>query len=221
MGGSLARAHAEGRSTGIIDLTQGEAATKGTPEERAEEAAAAAKVLGLDVRRNLGVARLANFRQRKTGGCNSPASCANSDRASSSGHTTATAIPTTLRRLTSSPPPYTSRGSPTARSRVSRTNLNTYFSIWGTAPSRRRWLWIRATISTCGRRRCAVIKVSLPARPLRKRSRRTCTAADADAPPTGGRLSAQPTGNRYGRRARSPLHLFSVLAGVLEPPETL
>jgi len=54
MGGSLARAKAEGRSTGILDLTRGEAATKGTPEERAREAAAASEVLSLDVRRNLG-----------------------------------------------------------------------------------------------------------------------------------------------------------------------
>lgn len=54
MGGTLARAHAEGRATGIIDLTRGEAATKGTPEERAAESAAASKVLGLDVRHNLG-----------------------------------------------------------------------------------------------------------------------------------------------------------------------
>ena len=34
MGGSLARAKAEGKTTAIIDLTRGEAATKGTPEER-------------------------------------------------------------------------------------------------------------------------------------------------------------------------------------------
>ena len=54
MGGSLARAKAEGHTTGIIDLTRGEAATKGTPEIRAKEAAAAAKVLGLDIRMNLG-----------------------------------------------------------------------------------------------------------------------------------------------------------------------
>lgn len=54
MGGSLARAKAEGRSTGVIDLTRGEAATKGTPELRAREAIAAAEVLGLDVRRNMG-----------------------------------------------------------------------------------------------------------------------------------------------------------------------
>jgi bacillithiol biosynthesis deacetylase BshB1 len=54
MGGTLARAKGEGRSTGIIDLSRGEAATKGTPEERAREAMAASKVLGLDVRRNMG-----------------------------------------------------------------------------------------------------------------------------------------------------------------------
>ena len=54
MGGTLARAKAEGRTTGIIDLSRGEAATKGSPEERSREAAAAAKVLRLDVRRNLG-----------------------------------------------------------------------------------------------------------------------------------------------------------------------
>jgi bacillithiol biosynthesis deacetylase BshB1 len=54
MGGTLARAKAEERTTGVIDLTRGEAATKGTPELRAEEAAAAARVLSLDVRRNMG-----------------------------------------------------------------------------------------------------------------------------------------------------------------------
>ena len=54
MGGTLARAHAEGRSTGIVYLTRGEAATKGTHDERVAEADAASKVLGLDVRRNLG-----------------------------------------------------------------------------------------------------------------------------------------------------------------------
>lgn len=54
LGGTLARAKRAGLATGILDLTRGEAATKGTPEVRAEEAAAAAEVLGLDVRRNLG-----------------------------------------------------------------------------------------------------------------------------------------------------------------------
>ena len=54
MGGTLARAKSQGLSTAIIDLTRGEAATKGTPEIRSEEAAAASKVLGLNERRNLG-----------------------------------------------------------------------------------------------------------------------------------------------------------------------
>lgn len=54
LGGTLARVKDEGYTTAIIDLTQGEAATKGTPELRRQEAAAAAEVLKLDVRRNLG-----------------------------------------------------------------------------------------------------------------------------------------------------------------------
>jgi len=54
LGGTLARAHARGLATGVLDLSRGEAATKGTPEERATEAGAAARVLGLSVRRNLG-----------------------------------------------------------------------------------------------------------------------------------------------------------------------
>lgn len=53
LGGTLARAKAQGLATGILDLTRGEAATKGTPEERAREAEAASKVLGLAARRNL------------------------------------------------------------------------------------------------------------------------------------------------------------------------
>jgi N-acetylglucosamine malate deacetylase 1 len=54
MGGTLARLKAAGYATGIIDLSRGEAATKGTPEIRALEAEAASAVLGLAVRRNLG-----------------------------------------------------------------------------------------------------------------------------------------------------------------------
>jgi len=54
LGGTLARAHHAGLSTGVLDLSHGEAATKGTPEARAAEAEAAARVLGLAVRRNLG-----------------------------------------------------------------------------------------------------------------------------------------------------------------------
>lgn len=51
-GGTLALSTAEGYRTGILDLTRGETATRGTPERRAEEAAAAAEALGLAVREN-------------------------------------------------------------------------------------------------------------------------------------------------------------------------
>ncbi|MGF2413995.1 bacillithiol biosynthesis deacetylase BshB1 [Ferruginibacter sp.] len=45
-----------GKKTGIIDLTQGELGTRGTAETRKQEAAVAAKILGVDVRENLGMA---------------------------------------------------------------------------------------------------------------------------------------------------------------------
>jgi len=45
-----------GKKTGIIDLTQGELGTRGTAETRKQEAAAAAKILGVDVRENLEMA---------------------------------------------------------------------------------------------------------------------------------------------------------------------
>lgn len=54
-GGTLARAKAEGLSTGVLDLTRGEMGTKGTPQERAQEAEEAARILGLDFRGNLGL----------------------------------------------------------------------------------------------------------------------------------------------------------------------
>ncbi|MGC8966836.1 MAG: bacillithiol biosynthesis deacetylase BshB1 [Thermus sp.] len=54
-GGTLARAKAEGLSTGILDLTRGEMGTKGTPEEREKEVAEASRILGLDFRGNLGL----------------------------------------------------------------------------------------------------------------------------------------------------------------------
>lgn len=44
-----------GYRTAILDLTQGETGTRGTPETRLREAARAAKVLGAKVRRNLGL----------------------------------------------------------------------------------------------------------------------------------------------------------------------
>lgn len=52
--GTLAK-HAEmGESVGIIDLTEGEMGTRGTPQKRLEEASNSADVLGLKVRENLG-----------------------------------------------------------------------------------------------------------------------------------------------------------------------
>ena len=54
-GGTLLRMASEGYATGILDLTRGEAGTRGTPETRLKEAAAAGKLLKLKVRRNLGL----------------------------------------------------------------------------------------------------------------------------------------------------------------------
>ena len=54
-GGTLARTAAKGHATAILDLTRGESGTRGTPETRLKEAAAAAKILGVKVRKNLGL----------------------------------------------------------------------------------------------------------------------------------------------------------------------
>src|SRR5260370_2275604 len=54
-GGTLIQMAERGYSTGILDLTAGEMGTRGTPEIRAREAAAAAKILRLKVRENLGI----------------------------------------------------------------------------------------------------------------------------------------------------------------------
>lgn len=54
--GTLLKHRAMGYTTGIIDLTQGELGSRGTKETRKEEAAAAAKVLGLTERVNLKMA---------------------------------------------------------------------------------------------------------------------------------------------------------------------
>ncbi|HVB33650.1 MAG TPA: bacillithiol biosynthesis deacetylase BshB1 [Patescibacteria group bacterium] len=54
-GGTLLKAAAAGHLTGILDLTRGEMGTRGTPETRLREAAAAAKILGVRLRRNLGL----------------------------------------------------------------------------------------------------------------------------------------------------------------------
>jgi bacillithiol biosynthesis deacetylase BshB1 len=54
-GGTLIIAARQGKRTGVVDLTRGELGTRGTAETRATEAAAAAKILGLAVRENLGL----------------------------------------------------------------------------------------------------------------------------------------------------------------------
>ena len=51
-GGSLSKAAAQRDRVGILDLTQGEAASIGSVEARAEEAARSAELMGLAVRRN-------------------------------------------------------------------------------------------------------------------------------------------------------------------------
>ncbi len=53
--GTLLAAVAAGRKVGIVDLTRGELGTRGTPEIRAAEAAAASQILGVSVRENLGL----------------------------------------------------------------------------------------------------------------------------------------------------------------------
>jgi len=52
-GGTLLKAAQLGQRTGIVDLTRGEMGTRGTAEERAREADAAAKILGVSWRRAL------------------------------------------------------------------------------------------------------------------------------------------------------------------------
>ena len=55
-GGTIAKEIKNGKTVGIIDLTKGELGTRGTAETRKEEAANAAKILGVTVRENLGFA---------------------------------------------------------------------------------------------------------------------------------------------------------------------
>lgn len=52
--GTLAAHMAQGKSAGVVDLTEGEMGTRGTIEDRRKEAADSAKLLGLSVRENLG-----------------------------------------------------------------------------------------------------------------------------------------------------------------------
>jgi len=54
--GTLLDSLQRGRKVGILDLTRGELGTRGTPEIRRAEAAAAAQILGVSVRDNVGIA---------------------------------------------------------------------------------------------------------------------------------------------------------------------
>lgn len=54
-GGTLIRMADFGHETGVVDLTRGELASRGTPELRAKEAEASGAVLGLKYRENLGL----------------------------------------------------------------------------------------------------------------------------------------------------------------------
>ena len=51
--GTLLKLKSLGHSTGVLDMTRGEMGTRGTPEQRAEEAREAARIMRLDVRLNL------------------------------------------------------------------------------------------------------------------------------------------------------------------------
>ena len=54
--GTLLAQMALGKKVGILDLTRGELGTRGTPEGRIQEAAEAARILGIEVRENAGFA---------------------------------------------------------------------------------------------------------------------------------------------------------------------
>lgn len=52
--GTLIKAVKQGKKAGIIDFTQGELGTRGTPEQRLKEASDSAEIMGLHARENLG-----------------------------------------------------------------------------------------------------------------------------------------------------------------------
>jgi bacillithiol biosynthesis deacetylase BshB1 len=54
--GTLLMEKMHGKKTGVVDLTRGELGTRGTPELRGQEAAAAGAIMQLDARENLGMA---------------------------------------------------------------------------------------------------------------------------------------------------------------------
>jgi bacillithiol biosynthesis deacetylase BshB1 len=54
-GGTMIKMAQAGYRTGVVDLTRGETGTRGTPQTRLREASRAGKILGVQVRRNLGL----------------------------------------------------------------------------------------------------------------------------------------------------------------------
>src|SRR5205807_9982957 len=54
-GGTLLKMAEQGHRTGILDLTQGEMGTRGTAEDRAREAAEAARILKVSFRQALDI----------------------------------------------------------------------------------------------------------------------------------------------------------------------
>lgn len=54
--GTLVNHVRKGQKVGIVDLTRGELGTRGTPELRLQEAADAAKIMGIDIRENANMA---------------------------------------------------------------------------------------------------------------------------------------------------------------------
>lgn len=54
-GGTLAALVNQGKKVGVVDFTRGEKGTRGTPEQRMEEASNAAEIIGLETRKNLGL----------------------------------------------------------------------------------------------------------------------------------------------------------------------
>ena len=53
--GTLIKAVKAGKKVGVVDLTEGQLGTRGTPETRLKEAAKSAEIMGLSVRDNLGM----------------------------------------------------------------------------------------------------------------------------------------------------------------------
>ncbi len=54
-GGAILKLKKQGARVGLIDLTRGELGTRGSAEKRREEAAEAARILGVDLRENAGL----------------------------------------------------------------------------------------------------------------------------------------------------------------------